>query len=97
MADISANIATAIKRRRTQLNMSLVEVAQMAGTSKSHIWALEQGRTGNPTLGMAMSLCSALSMSLNDLVGVDVSQPTFTEREMALIAAHRQIFGGGLG
>jgi transcriptional regulator with XRE-family HTH domain len=53
---------------------------------------IEQGRSRNPTVKLALGLCEALSTPLNDLLGLDVSQPKFTEDEMALIAAHRAIF-----
>ena len=92
MSDLPASMALAIQKRRKELGMSLDDVAKAAGTSKSHVWELEQGRAANPTIEMAMSLCRALSMSLNQLLGRDVSQPSLTEQELALIAAHRKIF-----
>lgn len=89
---IRQHMPDAIRRRRAELRLSLDEVGARAGASKSHIWAMESGRNPNPTIAMALALCDALSMSLNDLLGVDASQPRFTEQEMALIAAHREIF-----
>lgn len=97
MADFPSNISAAIRRRRSELGLTLDEVATRVGTSKSHIWSIEQGRSVNPTLAMAIALCDALSISLNELVGMDVSQPIYSEQEMAMIAAHRAIFGGGNG
>ena len=93
MSDLAVSIALAIKKRRKELGLSLDAVAKAAGSSKSHVWELEQGRASNPTIEMALSLCSALSMPLNQLLGMDVSQPTLTEQELALISAHRRIFG----
>jgi transcriptional regulator with XRE-family HTH domain len=87
------NIGPAIKARREATGRSLEEVATAAGTSKSHIWSLEQGRSKNPTLLMLLNVCEALSISLNSLLGVDVSQPTLSERELELIHQHRRIFG----
>ncbi len=81
-----------IRRRRKDLRLSLQEVADLSGCTKSHVWELEKGRTTNPTISMALALCRALQCSLNSLLGIDVSQPDFTDDEMALIAAHRQIF-----
>ncbi len=81
-----------IKRRRRELRLSLQAVADMSGCTKSHVWELEKGRTTNPTIGMALAICGALQCNLNSLLGVNVSQPDFTDEEMALIAAHRQIF-----
>lgn len=87
-----AHIGPFIAKRRAELRLSLEEVAERTGTTKSHIWELEKGRSRNPTIGMALALCGALQCSLNSLLGADVSQPQFTDREMALIAAHRSIF-----
>lgn len=91
---VADNIAQTVKVRRKELGLTLDDVATRCGASKSHIWAIEAGRNPNPTINMALSLCEALSISLNQLLGVDVSQPQFTAAEMALIAAHREIFGG---
>ncbi len=81
-----------IRQRRKGLRLSLQDVADRCGCTKSHVWELEKGRSANPTISMALALCRALQCSLNSLLGIDVSQPVFTDDEMALIAAHRQIF-----
>lgn len=89
---ITAHMATYIKVRRHELGLSLDDVAKRIGSSKSHIWALERRRSKNPTLWMILALCDALQCSLNSLIGMDVSQPMYSEKEMALIEAHRRIF-----
>jgi transcriptional regulator with XRE-family HTH domain len=86
------HIGPAIKARREAVGRSLEEVAADAGTSKSHIWALEQGRSKNPTILMLLNVCEALSTTLNSLLGVDVSQPVLSEQELELIHHHRRIF-----
>ena len=90
---VTAHMATYISVRRHELGLSLEEVAKRSGSSKSHIWALERRQSKNPTLWMILSLCDALQCSLNSLIGMDVSQPMYSENEMALIEAHRRIFG----
>lgn len=92
---ITAHMATYIHVRRHELGLSLEEVASRAGSSKAHIWALEHRKSKNPTLWLILALCDALQCSLNSLIGEDVSQPIYTEREMALIDAHRKIFQAG--
>lgn len=92
--EISAHMATYIRVRRKELGLSLEQVAERCETSKSHIWALEHQTSKNPTLWLILALCDALSCSLNSLIGADVSQPIFSEQEMALIEAHRRIFVG---
>lgn len=90
---IMSHVGPFILKRRNELGMSLEEVAQRAKTTKSHVWEMEKGRSRNPTVMTAMAMCEALQCSLNSFLGVDVSQPLFTDGEMALIAAHRDIFG----
>ncbi|RVP13104.1 XRE family transcriptional regulator [Sinorhizobium meliloti] len=90
---ITAHMSTYIYVRRKELGLSLDALAERAGCSKSHVWALERRQSKNPTLWLILALCDALQCSLNSLIGADVSQPMFSEREMALIDAHRRIFG----
>ena len=90
--DLIDHMSEFIAQRRAALGLSLQDVADRAGCTKSHIWEIEKGRTRNPTIGLALALCSALDCGLNSLLGIDVSQPQFTDDEMALIAAHRRIF-----
>ncbi len=89
---ITAHMATYISVRRHELGLSLEQVAERCGSSKAHIWALERRKSKNPTLWLILALCDALNCSLNSLIGADVSQPMFSEQEMALIDAHRRIF-----
>lgn len=94
---ITAHMATYIHVRRHELGLSLEAVAKRTGSSKAHIWALERRKSKNPTLWLILALCEALHCSLNSLIGEDVSQPIYTEAEMALIEAHRNIFQIGKG
>lgn len=92
---ITEHIGAFIKRRRTELRLSLEDVASRMDCSKAHVWELEKGRSKNPTLWIVLGLCDALQCSLNDLLGRDVSQPLHTAAELALIDVHRQIFDRG--
>lgn len=94
---ITAHMATFINVRRNALGLSLGQLAGRAGSSKAHIWALERGQSKNPTLWLILALCEALQCSLNSLIGMDVSQPMFSEQEMALVEAHRRIFSHTVG
>lgn len=81
-----------IRERRKLLGLTLDELAERIGSSKSYVWELEKGRRPDPSLWSALGLCEGLQCSLNDLLGRDVSQPRYTASEMALIEAHRRIF-----
>lgn len=89
---ITSHMAQYIHQRRQELGLSLDALADRTGSSKAHIWALEQRQSKNPTLWLILALCDALQCSLNALLGMDVSQPSFSEKEMALIDAHRRIY-----
>ncbi len=91
-SEIVSHMGPFIRQRRKGLRLSLQDVADRCGCTKSHVWELENGRTTNPTISTALALCRALQCNLNSLLGIDVSQPNFSDDEMALIAAHRQIF-----
>lgn len=91
--DMVSNIGPSIKKRRAEIGVSLDEVATRAGTSKSHIWELEQGRSVNPSIRMLISVAAALNTSINTLLGADISQPMLSDSELELIQHHRRIFG----
>lgn len=91
--EITSHMASFIRQRRKELGLSLDDVAKRMGGSKAHIWQLETGGSKNPSLWMVLGICEALHCSLNALIGRDVAQPIYTEPEMALIDAHREIFG----
>jgi transcriptional regulator with XRE-family HTH domain len=55
---LAEEIAAARKRAR----MSLQDVADASGFTKSHVWELEQGRSRNPTIGMVAGLSKALGV-----------------------------------
>jgi transcriptional regulator with XRE-family HTH domain len=92
MSNIVRNIGPAIRKRRAELGISLDEVATRAGTSKSHIWELEKGRSVNPTITMLLAVAAALNTSINTLLGTDISQPILSDDELELIQHHRRIF-----
>lgn len=48
---------------RFDLGLSLQEVADRAGITKSHMWELEQGRAVNPTVRTVYGLSRALGIS----------------------------------
>lgn len=52
---------------RERLNISLQEVADRAGLTKSHVWDLEQGRAVNPTIATVNGLAKALGIPFVEL------------------------------
>lgn len=56
-----------IKARREQAGLSLQDVGDAVGVSKAHIWEIEQGRTINIGLLLAIRLSLALGIPVNSL------------------------------
>lgn len=54
-----------LRKRREALGMTLEEVADASGVSKSHIWSLENDRTPNVSLQLATRLSVALGISIH--------------------------------
>lgn len=51
-----------IADERERLNLSLQEVADRAGITKSHMWEIENGRSVNPTIRTVHGLAKALGI-----------------------------------
>jgi transcriptional regulator with XRE-family HTH domain len=65
IAAIPENILTLaeeLKLARTMADLSLQDVADRSGFTKSHIWEVEQGRARNPTIGFVSGLAKALGV-----------------------------------
>lgn len=74
-AKIAYCISRKMRERRGQLGISLQEVADRAGVTKSHVWDLEQGRSKNPTIETAVNVAAALGVSLDYLTGLSTAKP----------------------
>jgi transcriptional regulator with XRE-family HTH domain len=72
---------------RLKRNVSLQTVADAVGVSKAHIWELEKGRTGNPTLSLIAAIADYFSVTMSSLVGED---PTATGTDPELARMFRQ-------
>lgn len=51
-----------VSSEREKQNLSLQEVADRAGITKSYIWEIEQGRSVNPTVRTVYGLAKALGV-----------------------------------
>lgn len=56
-----------IASERAALGLSLQEVADRAGITKSHMWELEQGRAVNPTVWTVYGLSRALGVPFSKM------------------------------
>lgn len=74
-ATIVRTIADRMSALREARNLSLQEVADSAGLTKSHIWELEKGRTSNPTVTTVVALARAFGVSVDYMTGLSSDQP----------------------
>lgn len=51
-----------IRQNREALGFTLQELADKAGCTKSHVWAIESGSTANPTVAMVNGLARGLGI-----------------------------------
>lgn len=70
----AAAFGTRIKALRKVRRMSLQDVGDAAGFTKSHVWELETGRSVNPTVRAVWSLARALGTTPGDLLGLEPGQ-----------------------
>jgi DNA-binding XRE family transcriptional regulator len=78
-----------IANERATLGLSLQEVADRAGITKSHMWELEHGRSVNPTIWTVYGLSRALGVpfskmaagALNDTEDKDAATYSVTSKE----------------
>ncbi|MEH3120223.1 MAG: helix-turn-helix transcriptional regulator [Methylorubrum populi] len=73
---IAGTIARRMKELRVARGLSLQALADNANLTKSHVWELENGRARNPTIGTAVSIATALGVSLDYLAGLTTARPS---------------------
>lgn len=67
-----------IKLLRDLRGMTLQQVADASGMTKSHVWELEQGKSVNPTVNAVWGLALALTVTPAQLLGLDDRTPTMS-------------------
>jgi transcriptional regulator with XRE-family HTH domain len=68
-------LGTRIKLLRELRDMTLQQVADASGLTKSHVWELEQGKSVNPTVNAVWGLSAGLCVSPAMLLGLDDKMP----------------------
>lgn len=77
---------------RLKRKLSLQELADAIGTSKAHIWDLENNRAKNPTVDTLTKLSNELRTSIAVLVG---ENPGDDKKEPEISAMYREFKGLG--
>lgn len=62
-----------IAELRRSRKESLQDVANAVGVTKTHIWELEKGRTGNPSMAVVRGLADHFRVSIAALVDEDIN------------------------
>ena len=66
-SDRYKTLGDAVKKRRTELMLSLHDTANIAGVSHAHIWEIEMDNIVNPSVGMIYRLSIALNLPFLEL------------------------------
>lgn len=69
-----AGIQSRMAEARLARGMSLEDVAQASGLTKSHVWELEKGRSRNPTIRAVWGISKALAVTPAWLLGIATDQ-----------------------
>lgn len=56
-----------VRQKRKERGLTLEQLADAAGSSKSHIWSIEKGNFRNPTVGMLYGISIALGVPFIEL------------------------------
>jgi transcriptional regulator with XRE-family HTH domain len=67
--DPNPELGSRLRRQRERLNLSLMELADAAGVSKTYLLRLETDQDANPSLDILRRMADALDTTIADLVG----------------------------
>jgi transcriptional regulator with XRE-family HTH domain len=73
---------------RIAKRLSLQDVATAVGISKAHVWNLEKGITGNPSMELVVKLAELFRVRVADLVG---ENPEAAEEPAEMVAMFRDL------
>lgn len=73
-----AGLGARIKLLRDLRGMTLQQVADASGMTKSHVWELEQGKSVNPTVNAVWGLAAALTVTPAQMLGLDDRTPAMS-------------------
>jgi len=69
---VSMSLAKNIRKERNKTGLTLDELAEKAGLSKTYLWELEQDEAGvkRPSADVVLKIADALSVTIADLMGL---------------------------
>ncbi len=82
------SLARKLHDLRIAKRLSLQDVATEVGVSKAHVWNLETGRTGNPSMELVVKIAALFRVRVADLVG---DNPDAAEEPAEMVAMFRDL------
>lgn len=82
------SFARQLHELRIAQRLSLQDVATAVGVSKAHVWNLEKGLTGNPSMDLVVKLAELFRVRVADLVG---DNPIGAEEPAEMVAMFRDL------
>jgi transcriptional regulator with XRE-family HTH domain len=82
------SLASKLKDLRLKSGKSLQQVADAVGTSKAHVWDLEQGNSANPTKDLLSKFGTCFRVSVSELLEED---PNAVSEPSELVALYRDL------
>lgn len=79
---VDPDLGQRLKRQRARARLSLAELAESTGISKTYLVRLESDTTANPSLDVLRRIAQALDTTVADLVGSPAIQ--FDEQEATI-------------
>lgn len=73
---------------RIAQRLSLQDVANAVGVSKAHVWNLEKGLTGNPSMELVVKFAELFRLRVADLVG---DNPEGQDEPAEMVAMFRDL------
>lgn len=82
------SFARKLHNLRVAQRLSLQDVATAVGISKAHVWNLEKGLAGNPSMDLVVKLAEHFRVRVADLIG---DNPEGEEEPAEMVAMFRDL------
>jgi transcriptional regulator with XRE-family HTH domain len=82
------SFARRLNELRIANRLSLQDVAERVGISKAHVWNLEKGLSGNPSMELVLKLAELFRVRVADRVG---ENPEAASEDAAMVAMFRDL------
>lgn len=81
---MSVDFGEKLRKRRTEMGLTLEALADRIGTTKAYIWQLENKTPARPSGELLLKIASVLDISAEFLIDDKISEPGAKHVEIAL-------------